>query len=449
MGGEVTTTGASGDSYGKTITTPPKVPLGYFGTFTESAFCGALTFAVEDEKQISKDSKIFLDNYLRYVVISPCKQKTPPHFPHPPRTQKTKRCILLDIIKSKGDFRMKQNNNRISQNSAPHKSFAQKINDFEIALASGGDYSAEINELATAIAKAVLNKCIDPQRTTATQRDSVSENGCNPALVEMKAGIDHDTHLVNRTRESANKATELRYTADGDWMPMIVDADADTAYNELIAETLTDGIDLVSEAIVAILEQVDYALDLEDARAYAEKGTPVNYCGWFEAPYEITRLSKRVYIKTTDSKQYREEITTPVQEVYRAVRRAIAKSRAVQIDPRNGYTYIEDIGGTDGLEDSYIRMGKWADIGGYDRNGNYTASITDAMTFESVLAKLNLTDRQASIIKLRLQGYGMRAIATYLKITPQAVNDVLRKMRNRCEAIGFTPEMWNEMTRGE
>ena len=38
----MTTTGASGDSYGKTITTPVKVTFGYFVTFRASMFCGVM-----------------------------------------------------------------------------------------------------------------------------------------------------------------------------------------------------------------------------------------------------------------------------------------------------------------------------------------------------------------------------------------------------------------------
>ena len=146
-----------------------------------------------------------------------------------------------------------------------------------------------------------------------------------------------------------------------------VDKDAEKAVAALVGETLSDGIDLVNAAALAILEQ---------AAEHADPAAP-----WLDTPYTTRRLSRRVYIRTEDSRAYRDETTTPIQEVCRAVRQAVQDSRATQTDPRNGYTYIED--NENGLETIYYRLHKYADLGGYNCDGNYTADRQTVEDYEN------------------------------------------------------------------
>lgn len=310
--------------------------------------------------------------------------------------------------------------------------FEKVKRNYENALASGKDTSTELTALATAVAYSVINKCIDPQRKTAVDRDTVSNNGLNPALVAVKQGIAADLAILDSTRRNTDKATRITYNTDGEMITEIVDNDAEKAVAALISETLSDGIDLVQAASVAILQQA------------AEHANGEN---WLDSKYTVRRLSRRVYIQSTDSAAYAEIETTPIQEIYRAVRQAVQDSRAIQTDPRNGYTYIEDLT-ADGLETIYHRLGKYADLGGYDCNGNYTASAQTVTDYETIIEKLNLTDRQAQILQLRMRGKGngYQAIASYLGISEGSVYNTIKRIRERCEKIGFTPSMWEEMT---
>ena len=178
--------------------------------------------------------------------------------------------------------------------------------------------------------------------------------------------------------------------------------------------------------------------------------------GWLDKPYTVRRLSRKVYIKETDSAAYRDDTTTPAQEVYRAVRRAVQESRAVQTDPRNGYTYIEDLT-ADGLDVIYYRLQKYADLGGYAHNGQdgdrlpgspagfgqgggyYTADRQTVTDYNAIMAKLNLTDRQAEVLRLRMQGKGYKAIATYLGVTQRAIAKTVEQVQKKAVAIGLTP----------
>ena len=90
--------------------------------------------------------------------------------------------------------------------------FEQVKRNYENALASGKDSTQELTALATAVAYSVLNKCIDPQRKTAADRETVSDNGYNPALVQLKRGIAADlphwtTCGQRRTKQPARRTT--------------------------------------------------------------------------------------------------------------------------------------------------------------------------------------------------------------------------------------------------
>ena len=299
--------------------------------------------------------------------------------------------------------------------------------NYETALASGNDSTQELITLATAIAYSVVNKCIDPQRKNAMQQNIASSSGYNPAMVELKKGIAADIALLRNTQRAANTATTLSYNADGDLMTVVTDKDAADALINLMANTLTDGVDLVQTAALAILEQS------------AEHANGEN---WLDSKYTVRRLSRRVYIRMEDSAAYKDDVTTPIQEAYRAVRQAIQNSRAVQTNPRNGYSYIDDMT-PDGLETIYRRMGKYIDMGGYDCNGNYTTDKQTAIDYDTLVSKLSLTDRQAQILRLRMQGKGYKAIATYLGVCQNAIVKTVKQIQKKAIAAGLTPHDHN------
>ena len=161
-------------------------------------------------------------------------------------------------------------------NTTTESAFETVKRNYETALAQGKDTAQELTALATAVAYSVLNKCIDPQRKTAADRETVSDNGYNPALVQLKRGIAADLATLDNLRTATNKATRTAYNADGDLTTETVDKDAEKAVAALVGETLSDGIDLVNAAALAILEQA------------AEHA---NGESWFDSKYTVRRLS--------------------------------------------------------------------------------------------------------------------------------------------------------------
>ena len=80
------------------------------------------------------------------------------------------------------------NTNTNTPKTAERPDFEQVKRNYENALASGKDSTQELTALATAVAYSVLNKCIDPQRKTAADRETVSDNGYNPAPALWQVG---------------------------------------------------------------------------------------------------------------------------------------------------------------------------------------------------------------------------------------------------------------------
>lgn len=189
---------------------------------------------------------------------------------------------------------------------------------------------------------------------------------------------------------------------------------------------------LVNTAVVAILEEYSKQV---------ERGESVD----LEKPYEARALNKRIYIKENPEDCFKTIKTTPIQEVYRAIRRGIDNAGSVKADT-NGYSYVsmsvhDDVSDLD--EIVYKRYGKYADIGGYvtdfnGRNTVYTASEVVAENMDTLLAKLNLTARQAQIIDYRLRGYGIKAIGTRLGVSWQAVADNLKRIQAKAKKIGLS-----------
>lgn len=193
-----------------------------------------------------------------------------------------------------------------------------------------------------------------------------------------------------------------------------------------------EDVTLIDTAVVAILEEYSKQV---------ERNEKID----LEAPYETRVLNKKIYIQEDPSDCYKTITTTPIQEVYKAIRREIDNAGHGKADT-NGYSYIslsvhDDVSGLD--EIVYKRYGKYADIGGYAKDFNgaetvYTADEHVADDIDNLLAKLNLTSRQAQVMKYRLQGYGAKAIGTKLGVSYQAIQCTMKAIQAKAEAIGLT-----------
>lgn len=286
-------------------------------------------------------------------------------------------------------------------------------------------FSNVLDELATAVAYSVIKKCLDPQRK-GRKDGEVSNSGCNTQLDEVKRSIYRDKNTLANIDYSCKQAFVTVYNEDGDRQTKTKDSDYRYAYNKLSQQTLGDGLDLVHVAMVALLDESEKA-----------DRTKENY---LENTYGVRRLKKKVWIKSKDSVNGWETVeTSPIKEVYKAVRREVANNRSLNIDPSNGYLYLEDLATDEESNEEttiYRRLNKFSDLAGNvtDFNGAVKFETVDANSvtdYDTMVEELELTARQTKILELRMGGYGYVAIATYLGVNEKSVRDVLKTVQKK------------------
>lgn len=321
-----------------------------------------------------------------------------------------------------------KNNNQNSTNRVP--TFESALTNYETAsIVQSTDYTTALQTLSAAVAYSVLKKCINV---------SVS-----PQLITIRRELTAALHNLDTINRANNTAYRIAYDGNGEPYADIIDKDLHSAVQQINNNNLGSGIDLMQTATVAILDET---------RKARERNSGALAVGYMSTPYTVRRLKKRVYIKKSDSANGFETVeTTPIQEVYKAVRREIQASGAMQT-ATNGYTYLAELA-TDtesgASETIYRRFGKYADIGGVvrDVNGAETAYTTDTQTAtdtDTIIATLNLTARQMQVLQLRLSGYGIKAIGTYLGVSHQAIAKTLKQIQTKCIANGYMPPKTNE-----
>lgn len=286
-------------------------------------------------------------------------------------------------------------------------------------------FSNVLDELATAVAYSVIKKCLDPQRK-GRKDGQVSNSGCNTQLDEVKRSIYRDKNTLANIDYSCKQAFTTVYNEDGDRQTKTKDSDYRYAYNKLSQQTLGDGLDLVHVAMVALLDESEKA-----------DRTRENF---LENTYEVRRLKKKVWIQSADSVNGWETVeTSPIREVYKAVRREVANSRSLNIDPSNGYLYLEDLATDEESNEEatiYRRLNKFSDLAGNvtDYNGAVTFETVDSASvdkYENMVDALELTARQAKVLELRMGGYGCVAIGTYLGVREESVISVLKTIQKK------------------
>lgn len=292
-------------------------------------------------------------------------------------------------------------------------------------------YTTALLELAKACTFSVLKKLCNVGGTVTEQTKNISDT--TKTIRTLRQSIVQDISTINRTTYASNNATALEYNKDGELVTVIKDKDLDTALTKLCATSFRDGFDLVNTAIITILDETAKAADISG--------------NFMETPYNVRRLKKKVYIQDVSSLGGYETVqTTPIQEVYKAIRRDIESNRTMQI-ASNKYTYLESIL-TDTESDTeteiYRRLPKYSGLAyeTTDINGKVTAITADTETVQDtdkIIEKLNLTAKEMKVLQLRQSGYGYKAIATYLGITVDNSKRCGARIREKATAIGFTP----------
>lgn len=327
------------------------------------------------------------------------------------------------------------------------RDYEQYVNPANTKRYSRREEERILYSIATACAYSVLKKCINVSG--------------DKQLMQKRSNVARSMSNMNRSENIADKIFDLHYNSDGDLKEIVTDTELKSAYDKLCAESMLEGFDLVHDAFVSLQQQTEEQKKRVFCRLYDELGnviyegyepqenTPckrvekiegLELVGWTEIPYEHRQLRQHVVIKNAESKgAWQTEQTTPIQEVFKAVRRAIHASGSVKSDPRNGYSYLAEMCRDEesGLDEViYRRYGKYADIGGYAVDANnspttYSADDETAFKIYDEMSRLNLSKQQREILELKLQGYGSKSIATYLGVKKDGVNVQLRRIQEK------------------
>lgn len=284
--------------------------------------------------------------------------------------------------------------------------FTAMLREYENACVDmhAEQFGTALLALSASVTNSVVRKCADT---------SYSE-----AIAKVRREVVADLANVLNVREVNSTDTSK---------------DADSKLYSLIHNPLGDGLDLVHDAVVKLLEETAKA---DTAKPY-----------FLETRRTERVLSKRVFIKEADSKAYKDVETYALREAFRTVRRSVSGHRTIEASDGK-YTYLEavifDENGNE-IEDVYKRLPMYADLGGTVRDFNgvevaYTANEADLATVEELMQKMNLTPRQEVVLNFRLSGYGHKAIATYLGVSKDSVRDTVSQLKKKAIAIGMTPE---------
>ena len=285
-------------------------------------------------------------------------------------------------------------------------------------------FSESLESLATASTLSVLKKLIDVQ--------GVNGNGFS-AIYRIRQQLLSNLCNYSNIKYLADTCSYIQVNSNGD-IKTVSDTELTNALLKALQNINGDGMDLISTATVAILDEIK--------KARERNGLTI---GFMENTYTIRELKKKVYIKDIESLGgYESKEITPIQQVFKAVRREIMDNK---LDNTNAYVYIDEyINDTesDTTTRIYKRLPKYSQLS-YEitnSNGEIITTVCDTESVERVektVEGMKLTLKQAKVLQLRLSGYGYKAIATYLGITPSAVQNTVKAIQKKAVANNLKP----------
>ena len=152
-----------------------------------------------------------------------------------------------------------------------------------------------------------------------------------------------------------------------------------------------------------------------------------NLCTWMRTKRTIRDFDKRTAIKLHDSKALKEFTISPLQEAYRAARDFV-QSHVCPDCRRQKAVYIDDET-QETIDGILYKQRIYIEIPFAESEIASSETLENTLQLEKLIEKLELTETQKAILKLRLKGYGVRAIGTYKGVSFQAVAKSLKQIQ--------------------
>lgn len=308
---------------------------------------------------------------------------------------------------------------------------------YEKAVKTAHDHTTDPDHIANDPTVIDTLQAVGKWATFSTLK-KVNTSSANPVTIQATRDLMCDLANIDRRKYATENDHIVKFNTDGDFVTVYNDLHKHTP--SICAETLTDATDLLQTALLTIWT--------ETARIIKDDPTALD--GHFmTTPVDIRRLRRKVYIKDdpTAPSMWETVQTTPVQTVFKAVRREIESNRSMQVN--NKYVYIDDLctdpDDPDHIERVYRRLDRLTAsltavnmTTALDGKPTPTLTTTDPTAVADVtdlLTALNLTARQMQVLHYMIDGYGKKAIATHLCVTQHAISDTIKQIRKKAVAV--------------
>lgn len=309
---------------------------------------------------------------------------------------------------------------------------------YEKAVKTAHDHTTDLNRIANDPTVVDTMQAVGKWATFSTLK-KVNTASVNPVTMQATRNLMHDTASIDRRQYVTENDHTVKFNDDGD--PVTVYNDLHKYTPSIIGETLTDATDLLQTALLTIWTETARIIQMYD---------PTALDGHFMTTPEKRRiLNHKIIIKDdpTAPSMWKEAEITPIQSVFKAVRREIENNRSMQVN--NKYVYIDDLcadpNDPDHTEKVYRRLDRLTanltavnmatDLDGKPTPTLTTTDPTAVNMTTDLLTALNLTKRQAQVLKFMSDGYGQKAIATRLGVCQNAIVTTIKQIRKKAVAV--------------
>lgn len=263
---------------------------------------------------------------------------------------------------------------------------------------------------------ALASQCVN-----ATLNKIYSASG-NYKIELIRRQFWHDLLAQKDMQHLDNNAYSYEYNKDGE-LVFVENTQLSKQASEILSISFGNGMDLLNVAIMTILEQEQEHPDLLET-------------------YKIKTLDKRVVIRENDSAKWVEKDTSALHEVFLAIRREVEVHQSTKGTDK--YIYLDELVEDEegNSEVAYRRLHSnniYATLDGVVKNSTYATVDTKTVNdIDKVIKNLNLSAREMQILKLRIKGYGNKAISSYLGISESTTKSTIKQIRNKAIAKGYT-----------
>lgn len=281
---------------------------------------------------------------------------------------------------------------------------------------------------AKAITYSIIKRLIEVAQKTPKEGASYSEVSYDKTMENIRIGLIMDFARLDKVSYSDTVGTFAILDKNGNIKCKVSDSALNKAIDDNIKDSLSDGMDILNEVVIALLDEVKKAENFS--------------VGYFFSTVTDRKLkSGRVYAKNGKKKiEWISYEITPIQRVYRKARAYIQNNKALKT-LINGYSYLEGVSldeDSGKAEQIFYRLNKYSTLCErvVDFNGKEYAIITSAEVVDEwdkvladFIAKTNIDQKYIDLIEMRKDKKTDVEIASAMGVSVRTVYNILDKLQ--------------------